>query len=182
MVLKLLKLWQFNKMIAVTYTKRQGMSVTPLTIAIDPEKIVSVKLDHSGNYAVIEYGETYDRRRQPIVYQLTTDPAGVLATITGNYDTLTEPYLTVDIIDLPSGVVTETNLQEKYIVDIREAHVTVHHVLTAVRRIEYVPGSFVPVVVYVTDTFASMVASTPTEVTTTEEATTEEVTTTTQGN
>jgi hypothetical protein len=149
----------------------------PVTCAIDAEKIVSVQLDHSETYAVIEYGETYDRRRQPIVYQLTTDPTAVLATIAGDYSTLlTNPYLTVDIIDLPSGEVTETNLQEKYIVDIREAYVVVKGVLTSVRRIEYVPGSFVPVVVYVTDTFASMVDSTPAEVTTTEEVTT------TQGN
>ena len=159
-------------MIAITYTHRDGLSVTPLEITIDQEKIVSLR--DRGVYAEIEYGETYDRRRQPIVYQLTAGRAAVKAEITGD-------ILELTVINPVDGTTYDFDLQEKYVVDIREAIIDVAGTLTACRRIEYVPGSFVPKIIFVSASLASLTDSTPTEITTTEEVTTtvaEEATTT----
>jgi hypothetical protein len=153
-------------MIEVTLTHRQGVELNEeLTIGIDPEKIVSVR--DRGSYAEIEYAETYDRRRQPITYQLTTSRAAIDAVITGTYDTLTEPYLELTVYDTATGDTYSLDLQEKYIVDIREVYTLIDNTVTACRRIEYVPGSFKPEIIYVSNSFASMIDSTPAEVTTT---------------
>lgn len=159
-------------MIAVTVTHRQGIElVEPVTIAIDPEKIVATR--DRGSYVEIEYGETYDRRRQPIVYQLTTDRASIDALITGSY--ATHIYLTLTVLwsndrehRPPLGSANyEIDLQERYIVDIRDTYVDINGTKTSARRIEFVPGSFVPVVIYVSEAFATLITDTPTEVTTT---------------
>ena len=173
-------------MIAITYTHRNGIELDEsVTCLIDPEKICGVRTFNT-YYAEIDYGETFDRRRQPIKYGLTTSVAAILATITGNYDTLTNPYLALTVIDAlkqewkPDPDVNYTyNLQEKYIVDIRESYTTIDGNKTACRRVEFVPGSFVPVVLYVSDTLASLTASTPAAVTTTTTTTPEGTTTTT---
>ena len=57
-----------------------------MTIAIDAEKIVKVRTVDT-YYAEILYGETFDRKREPVLYQLTTSAAAVLATIAGDYST-----------------------------------------------------------------------------------------------
>jgi hypothetical protein len=159
-------------MIAVTATHRQGVElVTPLTFAIDPEKIVSTR--DRGSYVEIEYGETYDRRRQPITYQLTTDRTTIDALITGTY--VGKIYLSLTVIwsvdrehRPPLGSANYAlDLQEKYIVDIRDTYVDINGTKTSARRIEYVPGSFVPVVIFVSDDFANLITDTPAEVTTT---------------
>lgn len=159
-------------MIAVTVTHRQGIElVDPITIAIDPEKIVATR--DRGSYVEIEYGETYDRRRQPITYQLTTDRASIDALITGSY--ATHLYLTLTVLwsndrehRPPLGSADyEIDLQERYIVDIRDTYVNINGTKTAARRIEFVPGSFVPVVIYVSEAFANLITDTPAEVTTT---------------
>ena len=159
-------------MIAVTVTHRQGIElVEPVTIAIDPEKIVATR--DRGSYVEIEYGETYDRRRQPITYQLTTDRASIDALITGSY--ATHIYLTLTVLwsndrehRPPLGSANyEIDLQERYIVDIRDTYVNINGTKTSARRIEFVPGSFVPVVIYVSEAFATLITDTPTEVTTT---------------
>ena len=159
-------------MIAVTVTHRQGIElVEPVTIAIDPEKIVATR--DRGSYVEIEYGETYDRRRQPITYQLTTDRASIDALITGSY--ATHLYLTLTVLwsndrehRPPLGSANyEIDLQERYIVDIRDTYVNINGTKTSARRIEFVPGSFVPVVIYVSEAFATLITDTPTEVTTT---------------
>ena len=173
-------------MIAITYTHRNGIELDEsVTCLIDPEKICGVRTFNT-YYAEIDYGETFDRRRQPIKYGLTTSVAAILTTITGNYDTLTNPYLALTVIDAlkqewkPDPDVNYTyNLQEKYIVDIRESYTTIDGNKTACRRVEFVPGSFVPVVLYVSDTLASLTASTPAAVTTTTTTTPEGTTTTT---
>ena len=159
-------------MIAVTVTHRQGIElVEPVTIAIDPEKIVATR--DRGSYVEIEYGETYDRRRQPITYQLTTDRASIDALITGSY--ATHLYLTLTVLwsndrehRPPLGSANyEIDLQVRYIVDIRDTYVNINGTKTSARRIEFVPGSFVPVVIYVSEAFATLITDTPTEVTTT---------------
>lgn len=168
-------------MIAVTVTHKNGVQLlNEMTIAIDAEKIVKVRTVDT-YYAEILYGETFDRKREPVLYQLTTSAAAVLATIAGDYSTLlANPYLTVTAYkDLVSGATETLNLQERYIVDIREARVKINNTVTACRRIEYVPGSFDPVIIYVSTNFAAMVDSTPAEVTTTEEPTTTAAATTT---
>ena len=173
-------------MIAITYTHRNGIELDEsVTCLIDPEKICGVRTFNT-YYAEIDYGETFDRRRQPIKYGLTTSVAAILATIKGNYDTLTHPYLALTVIDAlkqewkPDLDDNYTyNLQEKYIVDVRESYTTIDGNKTACRRVEFVPGSFVPVVLYVSDTLASLTASTPAAVTTTTTTTPEGTTTTT---
>lgn len=171
-------------MIAVTVTHRQGIElVDPITIAIDPEKIVATR--DRGSYVEIEYGETYDRRRQPITYQLTTDRASIDALITGSY--ATHLYLTLTVLwsndrehRPPLGSADyEIDLQERYIVDIRDTYVDINGTKTSARRIEFVPGSFVPVVIYVSEDFASLITDTPAEVTTTTTTTAAPTTTTT---
>ena len=173
-------------MIAITYTHRNGIELDEsVTCLIDPEKICGVRTFNT-YYAEIDYGETFDRRRQPIKYGLTTSVAAILATITGTYDTLTPPYLSLTVIDAlkqewkpdPDDNYTY-NLQEKYIVDIRESYTTIDGNKTACRRVEFVPGSFVPVVLYVSDTLESLADSTPAAVTTTTTTTPEGTTTTT---
>ena len=173
-------------MIAITYTHRNGIELDEsVTCLIDPEKICGVRTFNT-YYAEIDYGETFDRRRQPIKYGLTTSVAAILATITGNYDTLTNPYLALTVIDAlkqkwkpdPDDNYTY-NLQEKYIVDIRESYTMIGTTKTACRRIEFVPGSFIPVVLFVSNTLASLTDSTPAAVTTTTTTTTATTTTTT---
>ena len=173
-------------MIAITYTHRNGIELDEsVTCLIDPEKICGVRTFNT-YYAEIDYGETFDRRRQPIKYGLTTSVAAILATIKGNYDTLTHPYLALTVIDAlkqewkpdPDDNYTY-NLQEKYIVDIRESYTMIDGTKTPCRRVEFVPGSFVPVVLYVSDTLASLTDSTPAAVTTTTTTTTATTTTTT---
>jgi hypothetical protein len=172
-------------MIAVTVTHRQGIElVDPITIAIDPEKIVATR--DRGSYVEIEYGETYDRRRQPITYQLTTDRASIDALITGSY--ATHLYLTLTVLwsndrehRPPLGSADyEIDLQERYIVDIRDTYVNINGTKTAARRIEFVPGSFVPVVIYVSEAFANLITDTPAEVTTTTTTAAPATTTTTE--
>lgn len=167
-------------MISITVTSRNGVELLePQTFAIDPEKIVSLR--DRGAYVEIEYGETFDRRRQPIIYLLTTDRTTLAALILGTY--ATKEYLSVTVINSsvdeykPKNVANYAmDLQEKYIVDIRESYTMIGQTKTACRRIEYVPGAFVPIILYVLTTYNSMITDTPAEVTTT---TTEEVTTTT---
>jgi len=168
-------------MILITVTERNGVLLTaPQSFAIDPEKIVTTR-DYNDLYCSLTYGETFDRRRQPIDYVLTTDRASILALIDGTY--AGKEYLSVTVIGANTADFKPVNwvpyaldLQEKYIVDIRESYYAVDNVKTACRRIEYVPGSFVPVIIYVSDTMASMITATPAAVTTT---TTEEPATTT---
>ena len=168
-------------MILVTAISRNGVPyVTPVSFAIDPEKIVTTR-DRDTLYCECEYGETYDRRRQPITYRLTTSRAAINALITGSYSgkellTVTVIGANTDAYKPDNWVPYDLDLQERYIVDIRESYFMVNQTKTACRRIEYVPGSFVPVVLYVSDTMASMITATPAEVTTT---TTEATTTTT---
>jgi len=174
-------------MISITYTHRNGLAeTTNQTIAIDPEKICGVRVWRT-NYCEIDYAETYDRRREPIAYALTTSRAAILATITGTYDALTHPYVSLTVIEAepkdwqpdPIGSTYTYDLQEKYIVDIREATKYVDGTATACRRVEFVPGSFVPVVLYVSNSLASMISSTPATVTTTTTTTTTTVAPTT---
>lgn len=168
-------------MILVTAISRNGVPyVTPVSFAIDPEKIVTTR-DRDTLYCECEYGETYDRRRQPITYRLTTSRAAINALILGSYSgkellTVTVIGANTDAYKPDNWVPYDLDLQERYIVDIRESYFMVNQTKTACRRIEYVPGSFVPVVLYVSDTMASMITATPAEVTTT---TTEATTTTT---
>lgn len=174
-------------MISVTATHRQGVELLEnQTFAIDPEKIVSTR--DRGAYVEIEYGETYDRRRQPITYQLTTDRATIDALIAGDYNTnLTHPYLSLTVIwslqreyRPPVGSASYAmDLQEKYIVDIRDTYVDINGTKTAARRIEFVPGSFVPVVIFVSEDYANLVTDTPAAVTTTTTTTATPTTTTT---
>ena len=174
-------------MISVTATHRQGVELLEnQTFAIDPEKIVSTR--DRGAYVEIEYGETYDRRRQPITYQLTTDRASILALIAGDYNTnITNPYLSLTVIwslqreyRPPVGSASYAfDLQEKYIVDIRDTYVDINGTKTPARRIEFVPGSFVPVVIFVSDDFANLITDTPAAVTTTTTTATPTTTTTT---
>jgi|GEM_PF-5767691 len=161
-------------MIQITYTHRNGVAVSPsVTFAIDPEKIVSTK-DY-GSYCEIEYAETFDRKRQPIWYRTNTTRAAVDVLILGSY--ATKIYLAVTAYADDRLSTFAVDLQEKYIVDIREWYVTVSGVKTACRRIEYVPGSFAPTVLYVTNSLASLVSDTPAPITTT--TTTAAATTTT---
>ena len=161
-------------MIAITYTHRNGIELDEsVTCLIDPEKICGVRTFNT-YYAEIDYGETFDRRRQPIKYGLTTSVAAILATIKGNYDTLTHPYLALTVIDAlkqewkPDPDVNYTyNLQEKYIVDIRESYTMIGTTKTACRRVEFVPGSFIPVVLFVSNSLVSLTDSTPAAATTT---------------
>lgn len=174
-------------MISVTATHRQGVELLEnQTFAIDPEKIVSTR--DRGSIVEIEYGETYDRRRQPITYQLTTCRAAIDALIAGDYNTnLTHPYLSLTVIwslqreyRPPVGSTSYAmDLQEKYIVDIRDTYVDIEGTKTSARRIEFVPGSFVPVVIFVSEDYSSLVTATPVEVPITTTTTTEEATTTT---
>lgn len=158
-------------MISVTATHRNGVELLePQTFAIDPEKIVSIR--DRGLYAECEYGETFDRRRQPIVYLLTTDRATLLPLILGTY--ASKETLAVTVINSSVDEYKPKNvphyhmdLQEKYIVDIRESYTMIGQTKTACRRIEYVPGAFVPIILYVSDTYASMITDTPDAVTTT---------------
>jgi hypothetical protein len=169
-------------MILITTTQRNGVSYAH-TFAIDPEKIVSVRDREVGLSLVaeIEYGETYDRRRQPIFYRLNCSRAAIDALILGSYTG--KEQLNVTVIDAsdrhykPYMVASYAmDLQERYIVDIREAEIMVNGSLTTCRRIEYVPGSFAPVILYVSNRLSTLITDTPEEVTTT---TTEEATTTT---
>lgn len=172
-------------MIQISATHRQGVElVEPITFAIDPEKIVGVR--DRGIYAEIDYGETFDRRRQPITYILTTDRATIDALIFGNYtDGITNPYLSFDVLwsedrdhrPAPGDTSYPLDLQEKYIVDIRDVTHDINGTLTACARVEYVPGSFVPVIIYVDGEVADFVTDTPATVTTT--TTTAAATTTT---
>jgi hypothetical protein len=158
-------------MILVTLTSRNGVDlVTHQQIAIDPEKIVTTR--DRELYCEITYGETYDRRRQPIDYVLTTDRASILALILGSY--ATKEFLSVTVIGSNKEEFKPVNwvpyaldLQEKYIVDIRESYFAVNNVKTPCRRIEYVPGSFVPVVIYVSEKLLDLVTDNPAAVTTT---------------
>ena len=158
-------------MIQVTYTHRNGVrQLSPVTLAIDPEKIVSVK--ESGYYALIEYGETYDRRRQPVVYRLTASAADITLLILGSYDG--KEVLNVTVLGSntddykPYNVASYAmDLQEKYIVDIREAVAWINQTKVACRRIEFVPASFVPVVIFVEESLEELTTDTPSPVTTT---------------
>ena len=159
-------------MISITATHRQGVElIEPRTFAIDTEKVVNIR--DRGSIAEIEYGETYDRRRQPITYQLTTDRASIDALITGSYETYTQLSLTVIWSDDREHRPTEgtasytLNLQERYIVDIEDTYVNINGTKTSARRIEFVPGSFVPVVIYVSESYNSLIGVTPPEITTT---------------
>lgn len=171
-------------MILITATQRNGVTLLePMTFAIDPEKIVSVR-DRGDFYAEIEYGETFDRRRQPITYVLTTSRAAIDALILGTY--ATKEYLAVTVIGSntdeykPKRVANYAlDLQEKYIVDIRDTYFAINGVKTACRRIEYVPGSFVPILIYVSNALNTLVTDTPDAVTTTTTTETPETTTTT---
>lgn len=170
-------------MIQITYTHRNGVrQLTPVTIAIDPEKIVSIT--DSGLYALIEYGETFDRRRQPVTYKLTTSRAAILAEIDGTYDTKETLALTVLWSNTeeykPHNVASYAlDLQERYIVDMRDAVAWINQTKVSCVRIEFVPASFVPVIIFVQGTLDDLVPDIPAAVTTT---TTEEpeVTTTTE--
>jgi hypothetical protein len=158
-------------MILVEAISRNGVElVAHQTFALDPEKIVTTR--DRDLLVEVEYGETFDRRRQPITYVLTTDRASILALITGTY--ATKEFLSVTVIGSNKEDFKPVNwvpyaldLQEKYIVDIRESYFAVNNVKTACRRIEYVPGSFVPVVIYVSDKLLDLVTDTPAAVTTT---------------
>jgi hypothetical protein len=159
-------------MIQVTATKRNGVTLVPeQTFLIDAEKIVSTR--NVGLYAEIEYAETYDRRKQPIKYLLTTNSAAIASAITGAVETLT-------VYDLSAGTTYTLVLQQKYITDVRESKVKVNGTLTACRQVEYVAGAWIPTKIYVSDTLASIEDSTPAEVTTTEAPTTTAEATTTE--
>lgn len=168
-------------MIQVTLSHKNGVELLePITIGIDPEKIVSTR--NRGYYCECDYGETFDRRRETVVYQLNTSRAAILALITGSY--VANTYLALTVIwslDREHRPIEGTasyafDLQEKYIVDIRDVIQDVNGTLTACRRIEYVPGSFVPVVIFVSQSFRTLVPDVPAVVTTTTE---EPITTTT---
>lgn len=166
-------------MISITVTHRDRIELSSqITIAIDPEKIAAVRVLDT-YYAEIDYAEAYDRRRQPITYGVTTDRAAILATITGTYDTLANPYLSLDVYDVSDGTTSVMDLQEKYIVDIRDTYAVINGTLTACRRIEYVPGAFVPEIIYVSNAYATLVDSTPAAATTTTSTTSTTTTTTT---
>lgn len=160
-------------MIQITYTHKNGVrQLTPVTIAIDPEKIVSIT--DSGLYALIEYGETFDRRRQPVTYKLTTSRAAILAEIDGTYDTKETLALTVLWSNTeeykPYNVASYAlDLQERYIVDMRDAVAWINQTKTACVRIEFVPASFVPVIIFVQGDLDSLVSDIPAAVTTTTE-------------
>lgn len=163
-------------MIQVTYTKRNLVTlVEPVTIAIDPEKVVSCK--DVGGVAVIEYAETHDRQRQPIVYTLTTTSAALLPLIMGNWNTVITPYITVTEYNLATAESQLVYIQEKYIVDIRETEMPLANLgVFPFLRIEYCPGAFVPEVIYAANTMDEVIVTAlPT---TTAEATTTEATTT----
>lgn len=174
-------------MIQITYTHRNGVrQLTPVTIAIDPEKIVSIT--DSGVYALIEYGETFDRRRQPVTYKLTTSRAAILDEIAGTYDTKETLALTVLWSNTeeykPYNVASYAlDLQERYIVDMRDAVALINQTKVSCVRIEFVPASFVPVIIFVQGTLDGLVPDIPAAVTTTTEeptvTTTEEETATT---
>jgi hypothetical protein len=176
-------------MIGVTALERQGVELLePLFLAIDPEKIVSTR--DRGIYCEIEYGETFDRRRQPITYVLNTDRASIDALIIGNYtDGLRLPYLELTVIwsldrehrPAPGHSHYHLDLQEKYIVDIRNVTADINGVLTDCARIEFVPGSFVPVVIFVDGEVDDFITDEPVEVTTTTTTVAVTTTTTTSG-
>jgi len=173
-------------MIQVTATHKNGVQLLENdTFGIDAEKIVSTRM--RGFYCEIDYGETYVRNRETVRYQLTTDSAAILALITGSW--ATNIYLALTVIwsldrehRPPVGTSSYVlDLQEKYIVDIRDVIQDVNGTLTACRRIEYVPGSFVPVVIFVSNSFRSLVPDVPVAVTTTTEEPAATTTTTEQG-
>ena len=149
--------------------------MSALTFAIDPEKIVGTR--DLGSYCEIEYAETYDRRRQPIVYQLTTSSDLINALIDGTYDG--KEYLVLTVVNPLDATTFTLNLQERYIVDIRPAATIVNKVKADCLRVEYVPGSFVPKIIYVSGTLGADVFDfdAPADVTTTVAPTTEAPTT-----
>jgi hypothetical protein len=163
-------------MVLVHITHTNGVElVHHLQLALDPEKIVSVKDDPTGNYAVIEYGECYSRNWKPMFYQLTVSRALIDTFITGEY--VGKEYLALHVYELPSGDVYHLDLQEKYIVDIREAFYWINQTKVACRKIEYVPGSFAPIIIYVSNTMASLVTNNLVTTTTTTRAVTTTTTT-----
>jgi len=169
-------------MILVTITHRNGIAFdSPKTIAIDPEKIVDTKIN--GSYCVMEYGETYDRRRQPIEYQVTVSKAVIDALITGTY--AGHKYLTLTVIASNTDIYKPNldptytlELQERYIVDIRSTYIWINQTKTACSRIEFVPGAFVPVIIWVSEDISELITDVAGEGTTTTEEPSEETTTT----
>jgi hypothetical protein len=169
-------------MIQVTVTWRQGVElVEPMTIAIDPEKITATR--EIDGFAEIDYGECRDRQRSNMVYRLTVNKANIDAQIFGDYNTnLTHPYLILNVYNLWDGSTYVLDLQESYIVDIREAFYWINGTKTSCRKIEYVPGAFAPVIIYVSNSFASLITTyvtTTTTVAPTTTTTTAPITTTT---
>ena len=168
-------------MILVTISHRNGIAFdSPKTIAIDPEKIVSTK--DNGAFCVLEYGETYDRRRQPIIYQVTVDRATINALITGTY--AGKEYLALTVIASNTDIYRpylEPNyildLQEKYIVDIRSTYIWINQTKTACSRIEFVPGAFVPVIIWVSEDIDDLITEIAGATTTTSTAEPAEATT-----
>lgn len=145
-------------MILVTATHRQGIELAEaVTFAIDPEKIVGLR--DRGTATEIEYAETYDRKRQPITYIIDAARAAVEALIQGDY--VGKETLTLTVYNTVDGSTGTIDLQEKYIVDIRSVTHYINKTLTACRRVEYTPGAFNPIVIYVSEDIATLVTDTP---------------------
>lgn len=145
-------------MILVMATHRNGMELSgSLYFAIDPEKVCSIR-ESKGN-CIISYAETYDRRRQPIVYNLEEAGVVVEAAIEGDYDG--KETLELTSVNLDDGSVETVTVQEKYVVDIRTVTLPVNGVMTTLSRVEYVPGAFVPVVLYASESIFDLVTNSP---------------------
>lgn len=145
-------------MILVTATHRQGKELDDsLYFAIDPEKVCSIR-ESKGN-CVISYAETYDRRKQPIVYNLEEAGVVIEAAISGDYNG--KETLELTSVNLENGSTQTVTVQEKYIVDIRTVTLPVDGVMTTLSRVEYVPGAFIPVVLYASESIYDLVTNSP---------------------
>ena len=172
-------------MILIEVTHIEGIQLAEHRfLAIDPEKIVTTR-DRDG-HCELEYGESYVRNRKTVTYEVTANRAAIDATITGAYDTNTYLALTVVWAEdrehrptITQELTYALDLQEKYIVDIE----SVLYYLpgtgkTQLTKLRYIPGSFVPVTIYVSNDINRLVTNDFSETTTT--TTAEAVTTTTE--
>lgn len=132
--------------IVITHIGGAELSAT-VTLALDPEKIVSTRA--VGTACEFVYAESADRRVKPIVYQAANTKAQVDAFITGTKKDLT-------VYNLADGTTSTLTVQEIFIEQIRESDYYINNTDTSCREVKFRSGSFTQKVIYVSNSLVSL--------------------------
>ena len=148
----------------ITVTQKNGVVlVENITVAIDPEKIVSVK--SVGGYAEIVYAKREDRRVSTDTYLTTNTKTQVDAFISGE-------KLSLTVYDTASGATSALTVQKKYTKELVAAKANIAGTNTDCVQVTILRGSFAEDIVYASGAIGDYSTAVPTTTTTTAAATT----------